>query len=98
MIEIRDQNGDLREVRFTTQDFVEAGTLSPGGILLPGHPLYSSTLGQSLPPGWESQSQLLVCRSGSDVLETASDTELGEYLYGGEYEQRQLELDENSIN
>lgn len=101
MIEIRDQSGDIVELRVTAEDLVEAGMMTPSGVILPTHPMYAPTLNQSLPPGWESQTQgqnqgLFVCRPGSDLLVRASERELSEYLYGGEYEQRQDELTENT--
>ncbi|MEM9150671.1 MAG: hypothetical protein AAGB19_09485 [Cyanobacteria bacterium P01_F01_bin.3] len=102
MIEICDQDGDVVEVRYSLNDFVEAGMLSPGGIILPKHPLHAATLNQSLPPGWDSQFSgqnqgLFVCRPGSDLLEPVAETGLSDYLYGGEYEQRQLETTDNSL-
>lgn len=94
MLEIRDENGELQEVRITAQDFVDAGTLSPGGILLPGHPLFDVSLSQTLPPGWREEGlrkfgnvAQFVRRVDSPLLQPVSDAELNEYLHGGEWDE-----------
>ncbi|MEO0884662.1 MAG: hypothetical protein AAFY54_01855 [Cyanobacteria bacterium J06648_10] len=93
MIEIRDEKGDLREVRLTANDFVDAGLLSSGGIILPGHPLHDVTINQNLPPGWQEDAfndcnaGQFIIKAGSALMTPASEQELTEYLHGGEYEE-----------
>ena len=100
MQEIRDETGELVEVRITTDDFVNAGLLSSGGIILPGHPLHDVTLNQNLPPGWEDQA-LSACNGGhfvfklgSALMVPATESDLTDYLHGGEYEERLQQIGE----
>jgi hypothetical protein len=66
-------------------------------LILPGNPLYLPTL--ATPPPIKGQAGYgYVCRVGSDVLELADERDLDEYLEGGEYETRLLELDEGEAD
>lgn len=94
MIEIRDESGDVVEIQLSTQDFVEAGLLSAGGVLLPGHPLFDVTVSQNLPPGWREQA-LTACdggcfafRPGSALMVPMTKEALSDYIHSGEYEER----------
>lgn len=63
-------------------------------LILPGDPLFDWTLASHLPPDWRqvadhiSQQCFFVASSDSGVLRPASNDELDEYLYGGEYDER----------
>jgi hypothetical protein len=67
-------------------------------IILPGTPEFDYTLGLNLPPNWKasaaqnSGSFHFVARSGTGILELVNDIELEEYLEGGEYEERLVEM------
>ena len=94
MIEIRDETGDVVEVQISARDFVEAGLLSAGGILLPGHPCFDATISQNLPPGWREEA-LTACdggcfvfRPGSALMMPASKEQLTDYIHSGEYQER----------
>ena len=97
MIEIRDAEGNVVEVQVSAQDFIDAGLLSQGGIILPGNPLYDASLAQNLPPGWADDAVsacgagAFVFKLGSGVMVPVSEAELTDYLNGGEYDER-LEL------
>jgi hypothetical protein len=73
-------------------------------IILPGTPEFDLTLGRNLPPNWghvAAQNGGLchfVARAGSGILEPVSESELEEYLEGGEYEERLDEMgDEDEL-
>ena len=97
MIEICDAEGDVVEVQVSAQDFIDAGLLSPGGIILPGNPAYDASLAQNLPPGWADEAvgscgaEAFVFKVDSGLMVPASASELTDYLNGGEYDER-LEL------
>lgn len=98
MQEIRNEQGEIVEVQITADDFVQAGLLSPGGIILPGHPWHDVTVNQHLPPGWAEQA-LASCntacfgfRVGSPLMVPMSSSELTDYLHGGEYDERQQQI------
>lgn len=99
MLEVRDETGEVVELRIEQQDFIEWGQLSPAGIILPGHPLHDATLGQTLPPGWRNEGlrkfgdvAQFAFRPGSAVMEPLSDAELREYLNSGEWDERETEI------
>lgn len=68
-------------------------------ILLPGDPDFDFTLVTSIPPGWRDVADSIgaqcafIAAPGSGLLRPATDEELGEYLYGGEYEERLSEIE-----
>jgi hypothetical protein len=73
-------------------------------IILPGTPEFDFTLGRNLPPNWRAvaaqngSSFHFVARSGSGILELVNDSDLQEYLEGGEYEERLNEMgDEDEL-
>lgn len=74
-------------------------TSSP--LILPGDPEFDWTLATSLPPDWRAVADRIgeyctfVASVGSGgVLRPATPQELDEYLWGGEYDERLLEIDE----
>ncbi|MBD2465780.1 hypothetical protein H6G89_32850 [Oscillatoria sp. FACHB-1407] len=73
--------------------------LSPSLLILPGDPEFDLTLSCSLPPGWVevarhmSQQIAFVASADSGLLRPATNAELTEYLYGGEYGERLNELE-----
>lgn len=94
MIEIRDETGATVEIRIETEDFIDAGLLSQGGVILPGHPLYDVTLSHNVPPGYHKEAidscngQNFIFKVDSGLMVPASDAQLTEYLNGGEYDER----------
>lgn len=66
-------------------------------IILPGDPGFYETLG-NLPPNWgqvaanTSGDFSLIARAGTGILEAVSTQEVEEYLWGGEYDERLLEM------
>lgn len=94
MIEIRDETGDVVEIQISAQDFIEAGLLSAGGVLLPGHPWFDATISQNLPPGWREEA-ITACdggcfafKPGSALMVPVTEKALTDYIHGGEYEER----------
>jgi len=68
-------------------------------LILPGTPLFESTLHSTLPPGWDQNvscdfANAFAVRHESGLLEAMTVQELNDYLYGGEYDE--LEDDEFS--
>lgn len=67
-------------------------------IILPGDPEFDLTLGCNLPPNWgavaseHSSGFHFVARVGSGILEALGGQDLEDYLEGGEYDERLLEL------
>lgn len=65
-------------------------------LILPGHPLFDLTLQTTPPPGWHQQASsgfaFVVRADGSGMLDLVDEAELEEYLEGGEYDQRLVEL------
>lgn len=62
------------------------------GLILPGHPLFYDFLYSQLPPGWQdlratSPGFAFVARAGSRVLEAIPESEIEEYVYGGELDE-----------
>lgn len=73
-------------------------SLSHRLIILPGDPEFDLTL-CSLPPGWVEvanrigQQIAFVASPDSGLLRPATDAELTDYLYGGEYDERMQQLE-----
>lgn len=61
-------------------------------LYLPGDPEYEWTLGNRLPPCPLTDDHVFVARAGSGLLEPASESEMQEYLLGGEYDDRLSEI------
>lgn len=67
-------------------------------LILPGDPEFDSTLGATLPPGWQSVQAAtngdfgFIVRPGGVLLEPVTGEELDEYLEGGEYDERLEEI------
>lgn len=72
-------------------------------IILPGDPEFYLTLQTSIPPNWRQVAHqdpdgfAFCARAGSGVLESMTDKDLEEYLYGGEYEERLEQIDEADL-
>lgn len=64
-------------------------------LILPGHSLFYETLAHP-PKGKISYGTNYVCRSGSFVLEPVNESDLEEYLEGGEYTERMNEWEKLS--
>ncbi|OLP18085.1 hypothetical protein BST81_13755 [Leptolyngbya sp. 'hensonii'] len=68
-------------------------------LILPGHPLFDLTLA-SPPPNWgevaarDGNTYALVAEPGSGIMRPATQAELEDYLYGGEYDERMDEIGE----
>ena len=69
-------------------------------LILPGNPLFDATLATAIPPNWrevaeqaQAQPAYVAC-AGSGLLRPASPEELVEYLEGGEFDEREEELEE----
>lgn len=63
-------------------------------LLLPGDPGFYETL--SRPPELNRDDrQLFVVKPGSLLMEPVNDSEMIEYLYSGEYDERLSEIDGN---
>lgn len=54
-------------------------------IILPGDPEFDATLAGTLPPV-EQPAPFYIARGEHQILEPATEDELIEYLYGGEYD------------
>lgn len=69
-------------------------------LILPGDPDFNITLGAAMPPGWQSVQAAtngdfgFIVRPGSLLMEPVTGEELDEYLEGGEYDERLIELGE----
>lgn len=63
-------------------------------LILPGDPGFDFTLATAIPPGWLAVAEQIgqqcsfVADRDSGLLRPATDQELTEYLYGGEYDER----------
>ncbi|GAB4465525.1 MAG: hypothetical protein OHK0037_20370 [Elainellaceae cyanobacterium] len=70
-------------------------------LILPGDPEFSLTLATALPPDWRAVADRMgeaccfVASAGSGVLRPATPEEMDDYLYGGEYDDRLSELDDD---
>ena len=67
-------------------------------LILPGNPLFDLTLHSTLPPGWEQEAQpgfaFVVRADGSGILDLVNAHQFDEYVEGGEYDQRLLEMED----
>ena len=69
-------------------------------LILPGDEEYELTIGSIMPFDWKYQAYknfgefTFVADSQSGLLRTANKKETDEYLYGGEYEERMLSIDD----
>ena len=70
-------------------------------LILPGDPLFDTTLATAIPPGWRQaadqcgqQVAFVAPPGGSGLLRPATPEELVDYLAGGEYDDRQAELED----
>lgn len=67
-------------------------------LILPGDPEFEETLAWSFPPDWRQVAYKdpnfgFICRPGSFLAEAVPRSEFEEYAYGGEWDERQAELD-----
>lgn len=67
--------------------------IEPQPLILPGNPLFHFTLGTVKPPT-EDQSCNFVFHKDSMVMEAVNDSQLDDYLEGGEYD----EIEEESCS
>lgn len=73
------------------------------GIILPGHPFFDEYLYSTLPPDWRDCAYhnpdfaFIVRPDGSGLLEAVSEEELEEYLEGGEYDERLIEMGDDDL-
>ena len=71
-------------------------------LILPGDPLFDRTLAMTPPANWREIAArttgefAFIMRSDSGLMEPVSHRELDEYLYGGEYEERLEDVDEEA--
>lgn len=72
-------------------------------LILPGDPEFDETLGRTLPPDWQALAYqhpdyAFVAKAGQGGILTAVPwAEAEEYLEGGEYEERLLELEDEDL-
>lgn len=65
-------------------------------LILPGDPDYYHTLATMPPPGVASGGETaFIFRAGSSVMVPATRQEVDDYLYGGEYDDRLVETDDD---
>lgn len=62
-------------------------------LLLPGMPGFYETLYSRIPPHDGSRETVFIVRAGGSVLEPVSDEVANEYLNGGEFEEREAEME-----
>jgi hypothetical protein len=72
-----------------------------GPLILPGDPLFDLTLATAIPPGWRQtadqcgqQVAFVAAPGDGGLLRPATPAELEDYLEGGEYDDRQAELED----
>lgn len=63
-------------------------------LILPGDPLFDLTLGVCLPPTTPGREAIFIARSGSGILEAVSSEVFEDYLFGGEYDERIGEIED----
>lgn len=68
-------------------------------LTLPGDPLFNLILHSFLPPGWQGFANqnpdfAFVVRAESGILEPVSLEDLEEYVEGGEYDERLIQMGE----
>ena len=88
----------VTEVVITYEESIDNGWLSKGGIILPGHPLYSETLNtpsaeilDNLRFG-DSSNQRHIIFGDDGLMREASTTQLDTYIHDGEYDQRLTQI------
>ena len=88
----------VTEVVITYKESIENGWLSEGGIILPGHPLYSETLNtpsadilDGLRFG-DSSNQRHIIFGGDGLMRQANTAQLDKYIHEGEYDQRLAQI------
>lgn len=82
------------EIEISYQESVDNGWLSRGGVILPGHPVFSETL--NMPSAdivdafrfGESSNQRHLIFGADGLMRTATESQLDRYIQDGEYEQR----------
>lgn len=101
---IRDETGAIRRVIIEPQDEVRWNWRSPSGLfMLPRHPSFNSIKDTSVPDVLlnkikdGSAGQVLIQRYGKGVNELASESELNEYLLGGEWDAREEEIEKGPV-
>lgn len=63
-------------------------------LILPGNPLFDFTLATTPRPDWgqkaseDGDTYAFVAESGTGIMRPVTGSELTEYLYGGEYDER----------
>lgn len=72
-------------------------------LILPGMPDFDETIAHIMPFDWRNIADKyndfqFIARSGSGLLEAVSNNQATEYLYGGEYDQRLQELENENDN
>lgn len=92
------------EIELSYQESVDRGWLSPGGIILPGHPLFSETLNtpsadivHSLRFG-ESSNQRHIIIGADGLMRPATESQLDCYIHEGDYDQRLKQLELGDLN
>lgn len=96
---IRDDQKQLRKVVVEPSDMLRWQWVSPSGLfMLPGHPDFNSIKDTSSPANLLNKiksgeaSQIMIQRVGGSINEIASPEEVDEYFDGGEWEERQAEI------
>ena len=86
------------EIELSYQESVDHGWFSQGGIILPGHPVFSETLNtpsadivHSFRFG-ESSNQRHIIFGADGLMRTATESQLDCYIHEGEYNQRLEQL------
>lgn len=64
-------------------------------LILPNDPLFDWTLATAPPPGSQG-ADFLVADSESGILRPATNSELQDYLFGGEYDDRQRAIGDSA--
>lgn len=72
-------------------------------LILPGNPLYDLTLDTAIRPDWRSHRNvstggIYMIKSNDGLMRPATNEELIEYLYGGEYDEVFDEDDDEEYN
>lgn len=63
-------------------------------LILPGDPRFEATLAGTLPPVHANSDRIFVQRPGSLLLEAVSQSEAEEFCWGGEYDERLAEIED----
>lgn len=98
-IEIRDEHGNIREVQITPSDEIRwHWKTSVGDFMLPRHPDFNAIKDTSLSDllgklsSNPDTSLVMIQRLGSSVNEVVTKVEFNEYMKGGEYDAKMVEL------